>query len=454
MPIEQLMERAAKGAHVIRALPPDTRILARSHYDTDGLTAAAVVTMALSRAKKRFRMGISRDQSPEFFRSLAKENPQALIVSDFGSGSVDILESYQVPTIILDHHVPQKDGTDEQLVHVNAHLLGVNGTTEASASTVAFAFAIGMGEENWDLAGIALTGAHGDRQHVPRFSGWNEWVMEGAKKRHHVEEKPGPRLPEIPLVEVLSDSIDPFFRGLAGDRAACQQFLKGLKIDPAKTLGQLDAEQHQKLASALAVHLAKQGSLEESIKEFLGPRLMVSRLALPMEELSDLCNACGREEEPEEGVALLLGDRESLGKARVHAQKYRRKILEGLLMLEKKPPREHDAIRSFEGLEPPYVGQVCGLAMVHLVPKDRPLLGYALDPKDGKLKFSGRGTATLIAKGLNLASAMSEASSRVSGHGGGHAIASGATVPKDQLEEFLGLVDLIVAKQLGGARHG
>ena len=452
MPIEQLLERAAHGAKVIRDLPNEARILARSHYDTDGLTAAAVVTLALSRAKKRFRMGISRDQSPEFFRSFAKEEPQAIVVSDFGSGSVDVLESYRVPTVILDHHVPQKDGTSGPFVHVNAHLLGVNGTTEASASTVAFAFAIGLAESNWDLAGIALTGAHGDRQHVPRFSGWNEWVMEGAKKRGVVVEKPGPRLPEVPLVEALSESIDPFFRGLAGDRGATQQFLKGLRIDPAKTLGQLDAEQHPKLASALAVHLAKQGSLEESIKEFLGPRLMVARLGLPMEELSDLCNACGREEEPEEGVSLLLGDRESLGKARVHAQKYRRKILEGLLTLDRKPPREHDAIRSFEGLEPQYVGQVCGLAMVHLAGKDKPLLGYALDPKDQKFKFSGRGTASLIAKGLNLAAGMGEAASRVGGHGGGHPIASGATVPKDRLEEFLGALDAIVAKQLG-ARH-
>jgi nanoRNase/pAp phosphatase (c-di-AMP/oligoRNAs hydrolase) len=44
-----------------------------------------------------------------------------------------------------------------------------------------------------------------------------------------------------------------------------------------------------------------------------------------------------------------------------------------------------------------------------------------------------------------------QAAAEVGGNGGGHNIASGATVPKGKEEKFLTLVDAIVAGQLASA---
>ena len=54
----------------------------------------------------------------------------------------------------------------------------------------------------------------------------------------------------------------------------------------------------------------------------------------------------------------------------------------------------------------------------------------------------------MVSKGLDLGYAMKEASSKLGGHGGGHAISSGATIASDKEEEFLNLVDEIINKQI------
>jgi nanoRNase/pAp phosphatase (c-di-AMP/oligoRNAs hydrolase) len=48
--------------------------------------------------------------------------------------------------------------------------------------------------------------------------------------------------------------------------------------------------------------------------------------------------------------------------------------------------------------------------------------------------------------------ALREAASRVGGQGGGHAVASGATVPKGREQEFLRLLDETLVKQMAPKR--
>ena len=65
-----------------------------------------------------------------------------------------------------------------------------------------------------------------------------------------------------------------------------------------------------------------------------------------------------------------------------------------------------------------------------------------------EIHVSCRGTQYLVSKGLDLGKAMKTASQKLGGHGGGHAIASGATISIEKEEEFLNLVDEIIVKQI------
>ena len=66
----------------------------------------------------------------------------------------------------------------------------------------------------------------------------------------------------------------------------------------------------------------------------------------------------------------------------------------------------------------------------------------------GKIKISARGTAYLLDKGLDLAVALGEAAASVNGVGGGHSIASGATIPSDSDKKFLEELDKIIGSQM------
>ena len=73
-----------------------------------------------------------------------------------------------------------------------------------------------------------------------------------------------------------------------------------------------------------------------------------------------------------------------------------------------------------------------------------------LNHKDDMVKISARGTKPLISRGLDLSVALRKAAEAVGGAGGGHTIASGASVPPGAEEKFLALVDEIVGEQLHG----
>lgn len=101
-------------------------------------------------------------------------------------------------------------------------------------------------------------------------------------------------------------------------------------------------------------------------------------------------------------------------------------------------------------IEDTILGTVAGILIGTAgIPADRPLIGFALSG-DGTctIKVSGRGTPVLTAMGLDLASAMREASTSVGGAGGGHNVAAGATIPEGKEEEFLLVIDRLVNGQL------
>src|SRR5206468_4751176 len=93
---------------------------------------------------------------------LQEKSNELLVVSDMGSGQLDLLESLPYPVVVLDHHKPIRDS--EKIAHVNPHFFGVDGAREMCGPTTTWLFALVLDERNWDLAGPAIAGAIGDKQ--------------------------------------------------------------------------------------------------------------------------------------------------------------------------------------------------------------------------------------------------------------------------------------------------
>jgi single-stranded DNA-specific DHH superfamily exonuclease len=85
--------------------------------------------------------------------------------------------------------------------------------------------------------------------------------------------------------------------------------------------------------------------------------------------------------------------------------------------------------------------------MMYLLDPEKPTVSYAV--VGDRCKISARGTRYLVGgRGVDLADACHRAASEVGGRGGGHQVASGASISPGRLEDFLTLIDGIVGEQL------
>lgn len=62
--------------------------------------------------------------------------------------------------------------------------------------------------------------------------------------------------------------------------------------------------------------------------------------------------------------------------------------------------------------------------------------------------MSARAPKELVGRGLNMSDIMRDSAQAVGGMGGGHAIAAGATIPRDRVEEFIDAVDAMIGDRM------
>jgi RecJ-like exonuclease len=99
-----------------------------------------------------------------------------------------------------------------------------------------------------------------------------------------------------------------------------------------------------------------------------------------------------------------------------------------------------------EGLAP-LSGKLAGIfANAGFSGHDRPI--FTLNPEERWIKVSARMNPQLVDRGLHLGKALDSVAARLEGSGGGHAVAAGARVPRQSMEEFVRELDKEVQLQL------
>lgn len=442
-----LLDRARKGTDRIDGV---SRVRLFCHYDPDGTTSAAILAKALMRQGKRIHATMAHALDRASAERLKEEPNEILIVSDMGSAQLDLLEALPYPVVVLDHHKPIRDS--EAVAHVNPHFDGVDGAREMCGATTTWLFTLLLDERNWDLAGAAIAGALGDKQGVGGFVGVNAALIGEAVERKIVVPERRLSLRELPLGKAVAQSISPYFRGLSGRPEVVESFLRSAGFDPQASLRQLDAASRRRLTSILAARLLEQGSAPEALDTLVEDRYWIEPDQMYAQDLEAYVNSCDRLGREGLGMALCLGDREALAKAEGLLDEYTSRVLGYLTGLETKGLYARKHIQFFYCDDASLAGSVAGTGMQFFFDQSKPVLGLSV--MDGQTKVSARGTRAQIAAGLDLAVTLREAAASVGGNGGGHNIASGATIPKGKEDKFLGLVDEIVGRQLSPGRNG
>ena len=224
--IDAFLASAAQAAKTIQeTTEKDGFIHIFSHLDADGIAAAGIITKALWRLDARFQTRITQWIDEKIITEITAHKPQLVILTDFGSGYLDLLNQ-KIPNqkiLILDHHQTVGNAENENFTHVNPHLHGLNGATDVSGAGVTYFAAKAISEENVDLSAVALVGALGDMQdkyEQRKLGGLNTLIVSDAVGAGLVRVEKDLTFfgrETRPIHKTLASSTSPFIPGISGD---------------------------------------------------------------------------------------------------------------------------------------------------------------------------------------------------------------------------------------------
>lgn len=434
-----LLRKHVEADHVVRVI---------SHNDADGISAAGVICNAISRQEGKFHATIVSRLKENVLSRILKEKYKLFVFCDMGSANLTELGRLKGDVIVADHHqtIDTEAKTQENMVHVNPHLHGLDGTRDVSASGVSYLISRPMNYP--ELAGLALVGAFGDMQCVDGVEGINKTILNDGLEAGTVEVRDDlklGRMSQEPLYRALSYTFNPALPNISADEDGSRAFLEKLGISYGVKFKELGNDEKDLLK-------------EELVK--INPKVFGSVYSIPnevpqlrnIEDYSKLVDACGKNKKHGIGLSICLGDREnSLEEADALLSKYQNNLANGIEWIKKEGSnslRNIQYIYTSDKKRKRVMGTISSIGLeLGLLDPEKPVL--ALSRMDNLVKISGRTTKNVTGRGVNLGSALEAASKSFGGTGGGHNIAAGAVVPYKNMENFLHLVDDIVETQTG-----
>ncbi|OKY78232.1 MAG: Single-stranded DNA-specific exonuclease RecJ [Candidatus Methanohalarchaeum thermophilum] len=412
-----------------------------SHNDADGITSAGILCNALHREETPFHVTIVGRPSRSICDKINQDDSETVIFFDMGSGDPEIIQEIDKDVIVVDHHPPSyKEGIAD--IHMNPYHFDVNGTWEVSAAGLSYLIAKEMNEENIDLSKIAIAGAVGDRQHLP-MKGINLEILREAQRNNIIEVNKGISYSGS-IRESLTTSTDPYVQEYSKDETKVSELIDDLGINEDSSIWEIEEEKKNKLIQILTLKLIEQGADLDRVKSIVGDVYNLNNgLVDTIDELTSLIDSSAREDKYGIALALTFGKKKYLKKAQKYKKNVNKELL-GILDKINEIVKEREFFRFAKIDNQDIKGSVAGIAVDYLY-SDKPFLALTVNKN---VAVSARGNKTLLKKGLDLSEVMSYASKEAGGSGGGHDVASGARVPKENLSIFLNRVNEKLEEQL------
>jgi len=453
------LDEIERVARVSKTLFKEKKVKVLSQFDADGIASATILTKALIREEVNFEVHILKQLTSDEISELKLTEDDVLILSDFGSGQLDLLKDIldKTSVIILDHHETSKF-SHMNLFHLNPLLFG---EAEMSASIVCYLFAKFLNLKNVDLVDIAIIGATADGADEKwEFKGLIKKVLEEGELIGKISVVRGLRLygrNTRPVYKSLAFTFDPFIPGISGSESQAVQFLSDLGISVKdgtewKKLKDLTLDEQQKLASAIIMERMR---TEKDASDIFGD--IYTMFGRPEElqdvrEFATIVNACGRTGNHDVAIRLLLGDYSVMDRCWGIMEGYRKIISDGLNWIRNNPKRliktkKASFIVARNRIPENVIGTISTIVLNSgLVDSDKPVFGLAYSGED-KIKISGRVSKAL--KETNLKDIISTIVRDLGGEGGGHPSAAGGLIPRDKEDDFIRLVGGTVEKKDG-----
>jgi single-stranded-DNA-specific exonuclease len=415
-------------------------IVVVSHFDTDGITSAAIFGTCLQKLDKKFSFKIIKSLDKEFIEDLPKS--KVIVFLDLGSGSLYDLTQLENEIFIIDHHEIDKEFEfPENISIINPHLF--HSAEEMSGSCTTYLVVKELLEKSEiQLATLAIVCMVGDilEKNIGPLA---NKILKDAQ----VTLKKGLLLyPSTrPLNKTLEYCSNPFIPGITGNPTGTTELLREAGITFTKkgykSLGELDEDEMKRLVTAVALRIPD----SEKMREFIGNLFLVKfyNQLEDARELSALINACSRMGHSHIALLMCMGNKNSRKQAEKIYIKYKQSIVGGLNHVDTNPKiqgKQYVIVNAKDKIQDTIIGTIASILSMSAVYKEGTVIITMAYNKD-KIKVSSRISGRDKKEGSrNLKEMMDEVIEILGGEAGGHKMAAGCVISKEKEEAFIELI--------------
>ena len=129
-----------------------------SHFDTDGITSAAIMSKTLERLSIQFSVKIVKQLTMKEILEFPKD--KIIVLLDLGSSHLLELSTLKAEVFVIDHHEIKKETIKPNITIINPHLL--KNYENLCSAELTYLISENISEENKDLSHLAIIGMIGD----------------------------------------------------------------------------------------------------------------------------------------------------------------------------------------------------------------------------------------------------------------------------------------------------
>ncbi|MGQ9542877.1 MAG: DHHA1 domain-containing protein [Candidatus Bathyarchaeia archaeon] len=477
-PYNEFIDKAKASADEINNMVScNSHFLVCYHFDADGLAAAGILGKALRKMDATIHLKVVKQIDSETLESLSRTTSDAIVLVDIGSGYLNLINTLtnSKKIFVLDHHQINGGNDDNDIVHVNPHLFGIDGSKELSGAGVTYFVAKAMSEENIDLSPLAVVGSLGDMQDKDgkrELRGLNSIVVRDAVEKGLLKVETDLIIygrETRPIHKALSNTVNPFLPGLSGEEDNCLALLSSSSIpikigERWRTVMDLSIDEKQRMLSTIVEFLASKGFEGAKAMNLIGSvyTLLKEERWTPTRdarEYATLLNACGRMGRPSLAIALAVGERgATLEEANKVLSEHRKTLAEYMSIINSNPQimENLESILVIHGegfINENMTGAVSSMLSSSETFPDGKIIVVSAKTRNGDIKISARISGEMVRKGVNLGSILQNLAKKHGGFGGGHDIAAGAQIPLSEWKNFLEGLNLTVHGLSGNESH-
>ena len=411
-------------------------IIVVSHFDTDGITSAAIMTKCLSRLDKKFSVKITKSLEKPFIDALPKD--KIIIFLDLASGSLNYIEEAGLKEVfIVDHHEMFQE-IPKGVEMVNPQLYKKE---KISSSGLTYLFCKEIDPQSKSSAKLAVLGMIGDllEKEIDKL---NNGILEDGeiKKKRGLLIYPSTR----PVNRALEYCSNPYIQGVTGNPAGVRELLREAGIESTrgqyKSLMELTEDEMKRLVTSIMLRNPASG------EEIIGDIFLIKffNKLEDARELSAMVNACSRLGQSDTALRFCMEIPGSRKEAEEIHIKYKQHIISGLdfaAKSEKIVGKGFVVINAKDQIKDTIVGTIASiLSNSSVYPRGTVIIAMAYydDKVKVSARVSGRNQSNNVGKERkNVREILNSIIQEIGGEVGGHEFAAGCIITKSKEKSFI-----------------